>query len=97
MKEQYWMGSWWLVSLYVCYMLATSPGSFLSGVFLAQRGGTCNAPPRGAITSVNVFLIMCFLQFLNFQRNNKTIIYRLLDVANQIDWVSAHREATPPH
>lgn len=43
-----------------------------------------------------MFLIMCFLQFLNFQRNNKTIIYRLLDVANQVDWVSAHREATPP-
>lgn len=43
-----------------------------------------------------MFLIVCFLQFLNFQRNNKTIIYRLLDVANQVDWVSAHREATPP-
>lgn len=43
-----------------------------------------------------MFLIMCFLQFLNFQRNNKTIIYRLLDVANQVDWVSAHTEATPP-
>lgn len=40
MKEQRWVGSRWLVSLYVCYMLATGPGSFLSGVFLAQRGGT---------------------------------------------------------
>lgn len=39
MKEQYWVGSWWLVSIYVCFMLATSPSSFLSGVFLAQREG----------------------------------------------------------
>ncbi|XP_068507970.1 snake venom metalloproteinase rhomb-I-like [Syngnathus scovelli] len=26
------------------------------------------------------------LQFLNYEKNNKTIIYRLLDVANQVDW-----------
>lgn len=28
------------------------------------------------------------LQFLNYQRNNQTIVYRLMDVANQVDWVS---------
>uniref|UniRef100_A0A8C2WZQ3 ADAM metallopeptidase domain 15 n=1 Tax=Cyclopterus lumpus TaxID=8103 RepID=A0A8C2WZQ3_CYCLU len=33
------------------------------------------------VTSVFVF------QFLNYQKNNKTIIYRMLDVANQVDWV----------
>ena len=35
---------------------------------------------------------MCFSrfsQFLNYQKNNKTIIYRMLDVANQVDWVRA--------
>lgn len=47
-------------------------------------------------TDASRLLILCFLQFLNYQKNNKTIIYRLLDVANQVDWVSAHREATPP-
>uniref|UniRef100_A0A8C9XXJ8 ADAM metallopeptidase domain 15 n=1 Tax=Sander lucioperca TaxID=283035 RepID=A0A8C9XXJ8_SANLU len=25
-------------------------------------------------------------QFLNYQKNNKTILYRMLDVANQVDW-----------
>lgn len=24
---------------------------------------------------------------MNYQKNNKTIIYRMLDVANQVDWV----------
>lgn len=28
------------------------------------------------------------LQYVNYQKNNKTIIYRMLDVANQVDWVS---------
>lgn len=47
-----------------------------------------------------------FLKFLNYQKNNRTILYRLLDVANQVDWVSSHRprpllatpttEAEPP-
>lgn len=32
---------------------------------------------------------MCPSQFLNYQRNNRTIVYRLLDVANQVDWVRA--------
>uniref|UniRef100_M3ZZF7 ADAM metallopeptidase domain 15 n=1 Tax=Xiphophorus maculatus TaxID=8083 RepID=M3ZZF7_XIPMA len=26
------------------------------------------------------------VQFLNYQRNNQTIVYRLMDVANQVDW-----------
>lgn len=33
--------------------------------------------------------LLCFSQFLNYQKNNKTIIYRMLDVANQVDWVRA--------
>lgn len=33
-----------------------------------------------------VCVCVCW-QFLNYQRNNKTIIYRMLDVANQVDWV----------
>lgn len=32
---------------------------------------------------------ICSSQFLNYQKNNKTIIYRMLDVANQVDWVRA--------
>ena len=24
---------------------------------------------------------------MNYQKNNNTIIYRMLDVANQVDWV----------
>ena len=32
--------------------------------------------------------MVMFLKFLNYQKNNKTIIYRMLDVANQVDWVS---------
>lgn len=53
---------------------------------------------QGALlqTDTNVLLILCFLQFLNYQKNNKTIMYRLLDVANQVDWVSVLREVTPP-
>lgn len=40
-QKQYWQVSWWLVCVYVCFMLATSPSSFLPVVFLAQRGATC--------------------------------------------------------
>lgn len=39
MKKQYWVGYWWLVRVYICFMLATSPKSFLSGAFLAQGEG----------------------------------------------------------
>lgn len=52
-------------------------------------------PTRGRCYR-HALLIPCFLQFVSFQRNNQTIIYRLLDVANQVDWVSARREATRP-
>ncbi|XP_035991466.1 disintegrin and metalloproteinase domain-containing protein 15 isoform X3 [Fundulus heteroclitus] len=35
---------------------------------------------------VELVLVADHQEFLNYQRNNKTIIYRLLDVANQVDW-----------
>uniref|UniRef100_H2THH9 ADAM metallopeptidase domain 15 n=1 Tax=Takifugu rubripes TaxID=31033 RepID=H2THH9_TAKRU len=35
---------------------------------------------------IELVLVADHQEFLNFQRNNKTIIYRLLDVANQVDW-----------
>ncbi|XP_047217575.1 disintegrin and metalloproteinase domain-containing protein 15 isoform X3 [Girardinichthys multiradiatus] len=35
---------------------------------------------------VELVLVADHQEFLNYQRNNKTIIYRMLDVANQVDW-----------
>ncbi|XP_037532434.1 disintegrin and metalloproteinase domain-containing protein 15 [Nematolebias whitei] len=35
---------------------------------------------------IELVLVADHQEFLNYQRNNKTIIYRLLDVANQVDW-----------
>lgn len=63
-----------------------------------QQPTTVFESHQGALlqTDANMLLILRFLQFLNYQRNNKTLMYRLLDVANQVDWVSVLREATPP-
>lgn len=38
------------------------------------------------------FAYISLSQYLNYQKNNKTIIYRMLDVANQVDWVSSVME-----
>lgn len=35
---------------------------------------------------VELVLVADHQEFLNYQRNNRTIVYRLLDVANQVDW-----------
>ncbi|XP_043973363.1 disintegrin and metalloproteinase domain-containing protein 15 isoform X2 [Gambusia affinis] len=35
---------------------------------------------------VELVLVADHQEFLNYQRNNQTIVYRLLDVANQVDW-----------
>uniref|UniRef100_A0A3Q2XUE4 ADAM metallopeptidase domain 15 n=2 Tax=Hippocampus comes TaxID=109280 RepID=A0A3Q2XUE4_HIPCM len=35
---------------------------------------------------IELVLVADHQEFLNYQKNNKTIIYRLLDVANQVDW-----------
>uniref|UniRef100_A0A1A8H672 A disintegrin and metalloproteinase domain 15 n=1 Tax=Nothobranchius korthausae TaxID=1143690 RepID=A0A1A8H672_9TELE len=35
---------------------------------------------------IELVLVADHQEFLNYQRSNKTIIYRLLDVANQVDW-----------
>ncbi|KAJ4918073.1 hypothetical protein JOQ06_010006, partial [Pogonophryne albipinna] len=37
---------------------------------------------------IELVLVVDHQEFLNYQKNNKTIIYRMLDVANQVDWVS---------
>ncbi|KAK5879488.1 hypothetical protein CesoFtcFv8_022599 [Champsocephalus esox] len=36
---------------------------------------------------IELVLVVDHQEFLNYQRNNKTIIYRMLDVANQVDWL----------
>ncbi|XP_071324860.1 disintegrin and metalloproteinase domain-containing protein 15 isoform X3 [Trachinotus anak] len=35
---------------------------------------------------IELVLVVDHQEFLNYQRSNKTIIYRMLDVANQVDW-----------
>uniref|UniRef100_A0A673AT14 ADAM metallopeptidase domain 15 n=1 Tax=Sphaeramia orbicularis TaxID=375764 RepID=A0A673AT14_9TELE len=35
---------------------------------------------------IELVLVADHQEFLNYQKNNKTIIYRMLDVANQVDW-----------
>uniref|UniRef100_A0AAY4DA75 ADAM metallopeptidase domain 15 n=1 Tax=Denticeps clupeoides TaxID=299321 RepID=A0AAY4DA75_9TELE len=35
---------------------------------------------------IELVLVADHKEFLNYQKNNKTIIYRMLDVANQVDW-----------
>nr|XP_046255467.1 disintegrin and metalloproteinase domain-containing protein 15 isoform X2 [Scatophagus argus] len=35
---------------------------------------------------IELVLVADHQEFLNYQNNNKTIIYRMLDVANQVDW-----------
>ncbi|XP_049336465.1 disintegrin and metalloproteinase domain-containing protein 15 isoform X2 [Astyanax mexicanus] len=35
---------------------------------------------------IELVLVADHKEYLNYQRNNKTIIYRMLDVANQVDW-----------
>ncbi|XP_015260420.1 PREDICTED: disintegrin and metalloproteinase domain-containing protein 15-like, partial [Cyprinodon variegatus] len=35
---------------------------------------------------VELVLVVDHQEFLNYQRNNKTVLYRMLDVANQVDW-----------
>lgn len=35
---------------------------------------------------IELVLVADNQEFLNYQKNNKTIIYRMLDVANQVDW-----------
>ncbi|XP_017164796.1 disintegrin and metalloproteinase domain-containing protein 15-like [Poecilia reticulata] len=35
---------------------------------------------------VELVLVADHQEFLNYQRSNQTIVYRLLDVANQVDW-----------
>ncbi|KAM4735971.1 disintegrin and metalloproteinase domain-containing protein 12 isoform 2-T2 [Anableps anableps] len=35
---------------------------------------------------VELVLVADHQEFLNYQQNNRTVVYRLLDVANQVDW-----------
>ncbi|XP_070767593.1 disintegrin and metalloproteinase domain-containing protein 12 [Enoplosus armatus] len=35
---------------------------------------------------IELVLVADNQEFLNYQKNNKTIIYRMMDVANQVDW-----------
>ncbi|XP_078100607.1 disintegrin and metalloproteinase domain-containing protein 12 isoform X3 [Sander vitreus] len=35
---------------------------------------------------IELVLVADHQEFLNYQKNNKTILYRMLDVANQVDW-----------
>ncbi|XP_078143453.1 disintegrin and metalloproteinase domain-containing protein 12 [Centroberyx gerrardi] len=35
---------------------------------------------------IELVLVADHQEYLNYQKNNKTIIYRMLDVANQVDW-----------
>ncbi|XP_068179002.1 disintegrin and metalloproteinase domain-containing protein 15 [Antennarius striatus] len=35
---------------------------------------------------IELVLVVDHQEFLNYQKNNKTILYRMLDVANQVDW-----------
>ncbi|KAG9345344.1 hypothetical protein JZ751_009890 [Albula glossodonta] len=35
---------------------------------------------------IELVLVVDHKEYMNYQRNNKTIIYRMLDVANQVDW-----------
>lgn len=35
---------------------------------------------------IELVLVVDHQEFLNYQKNNKTIIYRMMDVANQVDW-----------
>ncbi|KAM9723581.1 LOW QUALITY PROTEIN: disintegrin and metalloproteinase domain-containing protein 15 [Menidia menidia] len=36
---------------------------------------------------IELVLVADHQEFLNYQKNNRTLIYRLLDVANQVDWL----------
>ncbi|XP_055083610.1 disintegrin and metalloproteinase domain-containing protein 15 isoform X1 [Periophthalmus magnuspinnatus] len=69
------------------------------GVREASCGVTYTAPPtppqlhhrrrRDILTEtkyIELVLVVDHQEFLNYQKNNKTIIYRMLDVANQVDW-----------
>ncbi|XP_021322599.1 disintegrin and metalloproteinase domain-containing protein 15 isoform X3 [Danio rerio] len=38
------------------------------------------------IKYIELVLVADHKEYLNYQKNNKTIIYRMLDVANQVDW-----------
>ncbi|XP_058503625.1 disintegrin and metalloproteinase domain-containing protein 15 isoform X1 [Solea solea] len=35
---------------------------------------------------IELVLVADHQEFMNYQKNNKTIIYRMMDVANQVDW-----------
>ncbi|XP_061097096.1 disintegrin and metalloproteinase domain-containing protein 15 isoform X2 [Conger conger] len=35
---------------------------------------------------IELVLVVDHKEYINYQKNNKTIIYRMLDVANQVDW-----------
>ncbi|KAG7264248.1 hypothetical protein CRUP_016251, partial [Coryphaenoides rupestris] len=35
---------------------------------------------------IELVLVADYQEYVNYQRNNKTIVYRLLDIANQVDW-----------
>ncbi|XP_030638979.1 disintegrin and metalloproteinase domain-containing protein 15 [Chanos chanos] len=35
---------------------------------------------------IELVLVADHKEYLNYQKNNKTIVYRMLDVANQVDW-----------
>ncbi|XP_061885789.1 disintegrin and metalloproteinase domain-containing protein 12 isoform X3 [Entelurus aequoreus] len=35
---------------------------------------------------IELVLVVDHHEFINYQKNNRTIIYRMLDVANQVDW-----------
>lgn len=54
---------------------------------LLPSTGACTASHCCVCIYVYIWLYS-FLQYVTYQKNNKTIIYRMLDVANQVDWVS---------
>uniref|UniRef100_A0A8C1GW16 ADAM metallopeptidase domain 15 n=1 Tax=Cyprinus carpio TaxID=7962 RepID=A0A8C1GW16_CYPCA len=35
---------------------------------------------------IELVLVADYKEYLNYQKNNKTVIYRMMDVANQVDW-----------
>ncbi|KAM9353587.1 disintegrin and metalloproteinase domain-containing protein 12 [Symphorus nematophorus] len=72
-----------------CYYHGSVRGFPQSRVALSTCSGLRSSRKRDILSEtkyIELVLVADHQEFLNYQKNNKTIIYRMLDVANQVDW-----------
>uniref|UniRef100_A0A665TFA9 Disintegrin and metalloproteinase domain-containing protein 15-like n=1 Tax=Echeneis naucrates TaxID=173247 RepID=A0A665TFA9_ECHNA len=73
------------VALSTCFGLRSVSNSSLCCLFWTSQA-TRKRDILSETKYIELVLVVDHQEFLNYQKNNKTIIYRMLDVANQVDW-----------